>query len=507
MRKRSKAWLAGAAAMALAASLAGCGKAGGANSNPSEAAGGANKPQMDISVTTITFGGTPSNDLDGYKELNNKFNVKMNVNYIPANNINEKLNALLASKELTDVMFVEYLESTPSYLNAVQQGAFWDLTPYVKHYPNLSKYPESVWENLKVDGKIMSLPRVRPLDGHMAMSIRQDWLDKLGLQAPKTMDELYNVMEAFTKKDPDGNGKADTYGLVFVGAPTGIMPMFGSGNNWAQDAAGNLIPDWWTPQFRDGLAFLNKAYQAGLLLPDFPVLKSTQLKEMLLQSKAGIAFNNIIDSYLYSLDLQKVVPQGKLTAYEVPAAADGKSHYTQAPGYYGQLLINKKVSEEKLKKILEIYDYTATKEGFNLIAYGIKDKDYKEAADGFVTQTDEGKKLYDNSSSWLAGYFNKYARAETSGIPADIRQYNYKLVDAISQKSKPDPTIGLSPTAPYLEKGADWNKKKQDMMVNVIIGKNSLADWDQFVKSYQEDASFKKHVQDTNDGYKKKAKK
>ncbi|MWV42762.1 extracellular solute-binding protein [Paenibacillus sp. HJL G12] len=494
----SKKMLTAIFALVLTFSMAGCGSksSGTASSGVSE-----DKP-TDISVTTITFGGTPSNDLEGLQEIGKKLNVKLHINYIPANNIGEKLNALLASKDLTDVMFVEYLESAPAYLSAVQQGAFWDLTPYIKDYPNLSQYPESVWNNLKVDGKIMSLPRIRPLDGHMAMSIRQDWLDKLGLKAPTTMDELYNVMEAFTKNDPDGDGKANTYGLAFVGAPTGLMPMFGAGNGWTQDSSGKLIPDWWTPQFKEGMAFLNKAYKAGLILPDFPVMKSTQLKEMLLQSKAGIAVNNIIDSYNYSQDLQKVKPEAKLTAYELPKASDGASHYTQATGYYGQLLINKKVSEDKLKKILEVYDYTATQEGYNLVAYGIKDKDYTVSADGFITQKEESKKLYDNSSSWLSGYFNKYARAEEPGIPADIRDYNHKLVDSISQVSVADPTIGFSPSEVYLENGADWTKKKQDMMVNVILGKNTLDEWDTFVRSYQEDSKFKKYVDEINEQYK-----
>ena len=39
-------------------------------------------------------------------------------------------------------------------------------------------------------------------------TIRQDWLDKLGLSMPTTVDEWYNVLKAF-RADPNGNGKAD----------------------------------------------------------------------------------------------------------------------------------------------------------------------------------------------------------------------------------------------------------------------------------------------------------
>src|ERR1700738_3598216 len=48
--------------------------------------------------------------------------------------------------------------------------------------------------------------------------VRKDWLDKLGLQPPKTWDDLAAVAKAFTTQDPDGNGKADTYGLAVPGS-------------------------------------------------------------------------------------------------------------------------------------------------------------------------------------------------------------------------------------------------------------------------------------------------
>ena len=44
--------------------------------------------------------------------------------------------------------------------------------------------------------------------------IRKDWLAKLGLKEPQTVDDLYTIAKAFTEQDPDGNGKKDTYGLI-----------------------------------------------------------------------------------------------------------------------------------------------------------------------------------------------------------------------------------------------------------------------------------------------------
>ncbi|MGO4269615.1 hypothetical protein AB4Z22_07190 [Paenibacillus sp. TAF58] len=113
-----------------------------------------------------------------------------------------------------------------------------------------AKYPENLYKNASLKGKLYSLPRVRPLDGHESLLIHKDWLDKLVLQPPKTMDELYNVLEAFAKKDPDGNGAADMYGSVFPGSPgpsNYLLSLFGTGTKWKEENGG-LTPYWWTPQ-------------------------------------------------------------------------------------------------------------------------------------------------------------------------------------------------------------------------------------------------------------------
>lgn len=43
--------------------------------------------------------------------------------------------------------------------------------------------------------------------------VRKDWLDKLGLDVPKTLDDVVEVARAFKNDDPDGNGVDDTWGL------------------------------------------------------------------------------------------------------------------------------------------------------------------------------------------------------------------------------------------------------------------------------------------------------
>ncbi|WP_240422001.1 extracellular solute-binding protein [Paenibacillus periandrae] len=470
----------------------------------------AEKP-TEIRILTTTYAESPGNELESLKRLNEKFNVKLSVQYEPINNYQDKLNALLASNELPDVTLV-WSTTVASYTTAIKQGAFWDLTPYIPQYPNLAKLPEQVYKNLLVSGKTVGIPRVRPLDGHEALIIRKDWLNQLGLPLPKTSEELYKVMEAFTNSDPDGNGKPDTYGMA-----TGLGPsfqsyltsMFGTRTNWSADGAGGIQPAWWTLAYKQALEYWNRAYKDKLVTPDLAIVKYAQIKDQMLKGKAGLTISNISDAAIWNQDLKKTNPQAQLIAVELPAAPDGKTYYEQAVGSFGLFMVNKKVSEDKLKKILEVYDYASTTEGYNLVTYGIKDTDYSIGADGAIVQTEDGKKKgYSQSTTgqWIAGVFDPYLRASYPGISAEEKAANYKLVDTIGAQSLPDPGTGLdSPT--WAQKGADWKKKIDDTVINTVIGKTPVADWDRFVQSFKEDASFQKYVAEINEAYKEKNRK
>ena len=226
---------------------------------------------------------------------------------------------------------------------------------------------------------------------------------------------------------------------------------------------------------------------------------------MRIQGKAGISFGNINEAFIFGQELQKIKPEAELKAYEIPAAKDGKKYNEQAYGYYGLFLVNKSVSEDKLKKILEVYNETATQEGYNLVTYGIKDKDYTVSEDGSIVQTDEGKKQgYGTATTaqWISGFFNKYQRAEGPGMPAEVLEYNRKLIDTISESSIKNPAAGLPNTEAWMEKGGDWQKKFVDMYTNVVIKKSSLEDWDKFINGLKADPSFQQHLKDTSDAYK-----
>lgn len=74
------------------------------------------------------------------------------------------------------------------------------------------------------DGRLYAIPKVgSPLLSAKVLWVRTDWLESLNMELPKTAEDFMEVAEAFTSKDPDGNGVRDTFGLAVY------KDMFGSG--------------------------------------------------------------------------------------------------------------------------------------------------------------------------------------------------------------------------------------------------------------------------------------
>lgn len=90
-----------------------------------------------------------------------------------------------------------------------------------------------------VDGKQYGIPYSAQTG---ALLIRKDWREKLKLDTPKSWDDLAAMAEAFTTRDPDGNGKKDTYGLAApLSTKRGYASWYFSNFLWA--AGGDFITE------------------------------------------------------------------------------------------------------------------------------------------------------------------------------------------------------------------------------------------------------------------------
>jgi putative aldouronate transport system substrate-binding protein len=186
-----------------------------------------------------------------------------------------------------------------------------------------------------------------PREGFNIIYVRTDWLQKLGLSEPKTMDDLLKISRAFTKQDPDGNGKDDTVGLVVDKDLWQWIMGFMNGyhaypNAWIKDKSGKqLVYGSVQPEVKTALAKLAELYKDGQIDKEFAVKDYAKASELLTGGKAGL-FYGFFWSPLYPLQPgREKDPNYDWRAFP-PVSVDSQPATAQVDlGVYGYWVVRK----------------------------------------------------------------------------------------------------------------------------------------------------------------------
>lgn len=253
---------------------------------------------------SLTFAGSESRTENSWMDLYREKGIELNVMYTASDEqMSEKLSKTIMSGDYPDIFFVNLNE----FKDYVDQGVVADLTEYYnggylsetsEHYLS-SDLGKSV-ENGTVDGKIYGIPQMASsYDNVPVLWIRKDWLSNLGLEEPKTAEEVIEVAQAFTTEDPDQNGEADTYGIGLNGMETTgnysglpyFFQMYGAMPNEASfiEEDGKII---WGGENEAGmiagLEALNSLYAAGAIPADFVSADRAKVEADFTSGKTGM---------------------------------------------------------------------------------------------------------------------------------------------------------------------------------------------------------------------------
>ncbi|GBF76439.1 ABC transporter substrate-binding protein [Paenibacillus sp. 598K] len=513
---RNLAWII-LVVMTMSVVLSACGSKEEGQVNGSS--GNAENP-LEVSIMTITPSAVPAADDNVIKRaIEEATNSKMNIQWVSNNIYGDKLNLTLASGDIPDLIMINNPFGS-TFTKMVKQGAFWDITPYIKDYPNLSGgIPDIAWDTTKAaDGRNYGIPRPRPVTGDSFFIIRKDWLDRLNMQVPETTDELFKVMEAFVERDPDGNGIKDTTALAAYISPDDLgwggnlgpvlgaieSSFIGTHSNWKWDESQEkLVYRELLPEVKESLQYLTKAYSSGMMPEDLLSLKLTQARELFKRNQAGI----IVDKTgtmrkIYADDLKKVDPSFKYTDFYPLTNLNG--YNPKGSGYNGILAIPASVPEEKMKRILQLVDTWMNPEVFEIQKFGIEGTHY-EVIDGKKVASSE-KLTADNASD-----FNHIVNVidlpwDTTGETDEETQAQelFKKVEAERDKtSVADLAAGLqSETGQKVL--PELNKKIQDLKAKIILGREPIEAWDAFVETLRNDPNVQAMSDEMTEAYKKR---
>ncbi|NUU79241.1 extracellular solute-binding protein [Paenibacillus xylanilyticus] len=300
--------------------------------------------EVDPTDKSLPAGDTPENNqYSRYVKDNLNIDTKVTWQAATGTNYEQKVNLAISSNDLPDALVVK-----DTQLRAmVKAGQLEDLTDAFNRYasPAMKSYMEKTngvsAEAVTFDGKMYAIPSIQVhSDGVHQMWIRKDWLDKLGLEPPKTMEDLENVAKAFVEQDPDGNGQNDTIGIAgqqnggrlyanFLESTNntyGLDPIFGAykayPGYWLKDDSGSPVYGSILPETKEALAKLRDMYANGLIDKELGIRKSAS--EPVVNGNAGIFFAPWWMGYGPLPDAIKNNPEANWQAYLLPLDAEGQ---------------------------------------------------------------------------------------------------------------------------------------------------------------------------------------
>ncbi|WP_405111112.1 extracellular solute-binding protein [Paenibacillus sp. FSL K6-1217] len=236
-----------------------------------------------------------------------------------------KLGVSLASGDIPDIVRVN-----ASQLRVLSNaGLIQDLSEVYEEYATpltrkvLSEEGTGPFETATLDGKLMAIPETNSsIEGAMFLWIRTDWLERLGLQPPKTMAEVLAISKAFTQQDPDGNGRHDTYGLAatkYLWDPvmglTGFMAGYGAYPGiWIKDKTGKLVYGGIQPEVKHALQVLQDLYRTGQIDREFAFKDGVKASDWMEHEQVGMMYGEQWGSFLVQLSREQN-PQAEWQAF------------------------------------------------------------------------------------------------------------------------------------------------------------------------------------------------
>lgn len=247
-----------------------------------------------------------------------------------------KLRLSLSSNEpLPDVHFTNSYGLVSDLMNA---GKLMDLKDAFEQYASpefkATLADPSLWMKVTKDGGRYAIPMVETkFQNEPVLWLREDWMSKYKLTAPKTLDDLEKIMDIFVNQDPDGNGKKDTVGISagmadsFNQYMSDVSWVFGAYHAmpgyFIKDQSGKMTYGSIAPGAKEALARLRDWMEKGYIHKEALTHGSTQSAELMNTGHSGVLAGPYWQPGWPIQDVAKNSPGAIVKAYPIPTGPDG----------------------------------------------------------------------------------------------------------------------------------------------------------------------------------------
>jgi len=451
-----------------------------------------------------------------YRGYESDLGIKLSNEWsVPETQYGQKLNVAITSNTLPDIFQVDLTQLQ----KLIDADMIEDLTDVYEKYA--SPLTKQIIEGdggtginaASSGGRLMALPSTTStLDGTQMLWIREDWLKAVNLPAPKTLDDVRTVAEAFVAQKPSGNPR--TYGLglgkdLFAGY-AGIGGLsFGLNaypKAWVKGADGQLAYGSIQPEMKTALSKLQEMFKAGLIDPEFGVQDANKVNESITSGKIGMFYGQHWNAFWPLPDGFKNDPKADWKPYPI-VTADG------SPGK--SLLGNGAVAFYVVKKgfanpeaVVKLMNYNLNK------AYGPNGRDmdfhgdnietaymyaavaaqhplqniniYRDVMKGLEAKSADGLSFdgadnYNSVTKFMEGdasFYGSYKWSGPEGALSIEDSYDKNGMTVMNE-------FLAAPTETMLKKGTTLETLELETFTKMISGSASLDSFDQFVANWK----------------------
>ena len=431
----------------------------------------------------------------------------------------EFVNILIKDQTLPDVLVISDREMLKEL---VENDLVEDLTEAYQNCTSkrikemFESYGSGLLESVKFDGKLMAIPETVTDHGPRLMWLRKDWIDELGLEEPETLEDAFDIVEAFVQNRMGTSEGEEPVGLAcdtdLVGSTSSsysVDPVFdkfrSSPRKWINQN-GEIVYGSVTEETKEALSYLHDLYERGVLDQNFALRAQNNLRDLVVNGKCGAFFglwwtpnNPLMDAYendkdaewkpyyLQEVDWQNVYASFRDSKYVV--VRKGYEHPEIVMKIISVLFDYSRYTAEDADEVNEYFALNVEPTARPLVI----NVDYNEAT--FQITKDiltvmSGKRKESTLSEIAKSYYNaaeKYIRGE-SEMPEDWAAYESRLVAvgrlldgnyrSVKSKYLDDSDGEVPKSLLQLEK---------DSFLQIIMGVKPVSYFDEFVETWYEE--------------------
>lgn len=442
-----------------------------------------------------------------FQEMEKATGIHIEFKHPATSGLEDQFNMMVASNDLPDIIW-----KTPD--KAIANKFLVPLNDLVeKHAPNynklLNKYP-NFKKAMYTDESVLTgfgycLPYLEQnlIGGPM---LRRDWLERLGLKVPETIDDWEKVLTAFKEKDPNGNGIADE--IPFDGSKNAaflsLATAWGVKNDFYLEGGpqnGKVKYGPMEPGFKSFITKMNDWYQKGLINPEYPTTDQKKMDTNMTTNKTGATFGGagaylgtytgmMLDSPDFLL-WPTAMPKLNSSSKAYGDIARGWSLSAKDVGYIT-------TSNKHVVETVKWFDWGYSEKGEMALNFGKEGVTYN-MADKYPVFTDE---IFKNpkglsTTNALAAYAmsaDEHAVMQRPEVVEQIqcstpaqrqatKDWGKGITDSPEQNLMLPPiTLKDSEMTDDTNRTNDIKKYVSTMIDNFVIGKEPLANYDNFIK-------------------------